>query len=54
MPDVWETFNKFNNTVAASASTVITINNGINVTECIEIALPSSVIKEKHLFKKNN
>lgn len=31
---------------------LLLLNNGINVTECIEIALPSSVIKEKHLFKK--
>lgn len=50
MSDTWETFNKLNNTVAASA--VIAINNDINITECIEIALPSSVIRQKIYLKK--
>lgn len=52
MLDIWKTLDKFKNTVVASASIVITINDGINVTECIEIALPSSVIREKYLLKK--
>lgn len=50
MSDIWETFNDFNNTVAAAVASTV-INNGTDVTQCIEIALPSSVIREQYLLQ---